>query len=271
MIDSHVHFWRLARGVNAALTPDMAAIYLDLEPAELRPILDRHEIAAAVVVQASETLGENLYMLGLARRFDWIAGVVGWLDPGSASLREEIDTLRLAPKLKGVRPVRYDNRSVAWKAEEGLAEGWAMLAQSGLTLDMLIQNWRELPLLEPLVARHPEARFVLDHCGKPDIAGHAFAEWASHISALARHANLFAKFSGLSQVPDVEAIRPFAEHMLASFGPERLLWASDWPPLELASSYDLWVEQTVTLVSELSAAERQALLHGTAARVYGLD
>ncbi|MDJ0685840.1 MAG: amidohydrolase family protein [Alphaproteobacteria bacterium] len=273
-IDAHVHFWRLARSVNTALTPDMHAIYRDCEPEELTPVLDAAGVDGVVAVQASETLGENLFMAGLAERFDWIVGIVGWLDPGSPALAEEIAALSGIPKMKGVRPVRDDNHTIAWFLDRDLEPGWRMLAHSGLAVDLLVQDWRELPLAAELASRYPEGRFILDHVGKPDIAGGAFQDWACMIGDVAALPNVYCKFSGMmgcaGAEATVETLRPWFDHVVDRFGPQRVLWASDWPPLLLTSDYAKWASLSDALVSARDDLEPAAIFGGTAARVYSL-
>jgi L-fuconolactonase len=146
IIDAHVHFWCLARGDNRALEPWMAPLLRDHEPADLAPELDACGVDWVVVVQAAETLAENLYTLGLAAREPRIAGVVGWVDLASPSLVEEAAALRSTGRLLGFRPVRDDNRSVAWLLDARLTAGLRHLAEAGLVLDVLLQNPDELPL-----------------------------------------------------------------------------------------------------------------------------
>ena len=110
-IDAHIHLWRLARGDNIALSPSMPAIYRDLEPPNLKPRLDAAGVDRVVVVQAAETLAETLFIIGLARKFPWIAGIVAWIEPASPAIGEEVAALAWNPIVKGVRPVRDDNRS----------------------------------------------------------------------------------------------------------------------------------------------------------------
>lgn len=276
IVDAHVHFWRLARGDNTALSPDMTPIFADHEPERLKPLLDACGIDRIVVVQAAETLAENLYTLGLAARFDWIAGVVGWCDPGSASLVEEIAALRSTGRLVGFRPVRDDNRTIAWLLDARLRAGLDAIAGAGLVLDLLVQNPDEIPLATHLAARHPDLRVVLDHCGKPDIAGARFEPWASDVAELAALPNTACKLSGIpNQAPrgaGAEAFRPVAAHVLDRFGPERTLWASDWPPLLLSGTdYAGWWRITEALLADLDEAARAAVLGGTARRIYRLE
>ena len=116
-LDAHVHLWRLARGDNVALNPSMKAIYCDREPADLKPLLDVAGVQRVVVVQAAETLAETLFTTGLARKFPWIAGIIAWLDPASPAIEEEVAALDWIGIVKGVRPVRGDNASIAWMLE----------------------------------------------------------------------------------------------------------------------------------------------------------
>lgn len=273
-IDAHIHFWRLARGDNAALDPGMAAIYRDREPADLKPLLDAAGVDAIVIVQAAETLAETFYTAGLAARHGWIAGVVGWLDPASASVVEELDVLSSLNAVRGVRPVRDDNRSIAWMADEDTTPGWRALERSGLTLDILVQDWRELPVATVLAQTHPGLPVVLDHCAKPDIAGGQFDDWARLIGRFAALPNTACKLSGLLNCarPGAGAgdLRRYAEHVLDSFSPRRVMWASDWPPLDLAASYARWNGMSAELLAGLGAAEREAVLGGTARRFYRL-
>jgi L-fuconolactonase len=273
--DAHVHLWRLARGDNRALSPAMAPIYKDREPNDLAPELAAAGVARVVVVQAAETLAEIFFLLGLARRFPVIAGIVAWADPGSPSIEEEAAALGLQPLIKGVRPVRDDNATIAWMLDARLDRGVRALTEAGLALDVLVQNWREIGLATELARRHPQARIVLDHCGKPDIAGGAFAPWADDIAALAGLPNVACKLSGLMNCAKADAgpadIRPYAAHAIERFGPQRVLWGSDWPPLALASTYARWKQVSDLLLSDLSGDDRAAILGGTAARVYRLD
>lgn len=273
-IDAHIHFWRLARGDNAALSPASAQIYRDREPHDLKPLLDSADIARIVVVEGAETLAENFYTLGLARRFSWIAGVVGWVDPSSPSIVEEIAALSDNPRFKGVRPVRHDNLSIAWMLDRRLEPRWRAIRDARLILEFLVQNPDELQLVTHFVRSHPGMTFVLDHCGKPDIAGGRYETWAADIVELAQHQDVACKFSGLlncaARGAGAAELAPYAQHVLRCFTHDRILWASDWPPLELATTYATWRSVSLGLISGLPSAERAAILGGNAERIYRL-
>jgi L-fuconolactonase len=273
-VDAHIHFWRLARGDNLALSPAMTPIYRDLEPPDLKPHLEAAEIGRIIVVQGAETLAENLYTLGLAARFSWIAGVVGWIQPSSPSIGEEVAALSANPLFKGVRPVRDDNQSIAWMLDRRLEPGWRAVREAGLVLEFLVQNPDELPLVTHFVRTHAEMSVVLDHCAKPDIAAGRYEPWASDISELARHRNVACKFSGLLNCAKSGAsaaeLAPYTRHVLAAFGGDRVIWASDWPPLELAATYAIWRSISIELIAGLAPAEGAAVLGANAERIYRL-
>jgi len=274
IIDAHVHLWRLSRGDNIALDASMTAIYRDREPQDLKPRLEAAGVSRVVVVQAAETLAETLFTVGLARKFAWIAGVVAWVEPGSPAIEEEAAALAWNPIVKGVRPVRDDNRSIAWMLDARLGRGWRALSDNGLSLDILVQNWREIPLSVRLAESLPDLSIVLDHCGKPDIAGGAFDPWATHIDALAALPNVVCKLSGLMNCAGVGAgradVEPYANHVLQAFGANRVMWSSDWSPLDLASDYVTWKRVSDEILAALPSAERDAVMAGVATRVYRL-
>lgn len=275
-IDAHVHLWRLARGDNLALLPSMTKIYGDREPADLRPLLDAAGVERIIVVQAAWTLAESLFTIGLSAHFPWLAGVVGWVDPLSASLKEEISALMLTGRLKGIRPVSSDdNRSIGWMLDARFERCWSLMREAGLVLDFLLQNPDEVPLVTHFARRHDDMPIVLDHCAKPDIVGGRFEPWASDIAELAKSPNVACKFSGLLNcaAPGAGAaeLRPYAAHVLGCFGAERVMWASDWPPLELAADYATWRKVSLALLADLTASERDAILGGNAERIYRLS
>lgn len=274
-IDAHIHFWQLDRGDYSALTPEMPALLRDHLPADLEPELKANGIDAIVVVQAAETVAETRFTLGLARDWPFIAGVVGWVNPAAADLAATLDAFATDPRYKGVRPVRDDNRSMAWLADPALAPGLDALASRGLSLDVLVQDPDELPHVTVIAARHPALSMVLDHCGKPDIARGRFRPWADDIGALAEHRNVVCKLSGLMNCAapgaGADALAAYAGHVLACFGPQRVLWASDWPPLKLAGDYGRWCGLSGALLADLPEADRSAVMGGNAERVYRLS
>jgi L-fuconolactonase len=274
-IDAHVHLWRLSRGDNVALKSTMEPIYEDREPQDLKPLIDAAGIGRVVVVQAAETLAESLFTVGLARKFPWIAGVVAWVELASPAIEEEVGALAWNSIVKGARPVRGDNRSIAWMLDSRLEKGLRTLQDNALSLDILVQNWREIPLATHLAKRWPGLAIVLDHCGKPDIANNVFDPWARHIDDLASLPNVVCKLSGLLNCarPGAGAavVKIYANHVLEAFGPSRVMWASDWPPLDLAADYATWKRISDSMLQRLPSIQRDSVMAETAMRVYRLS
>lgn len=146
-----------------------------------------------------------------------------------------------------------------------------LLGQAGLPFDICMLQ-RQLPLAADLVDACPGTTFVLDHCGVPDIAGGSFADWAARITDLARRPNLHAKVSGITAYGPpgwtAQTLRPYVLHVIESFGPARVVWGSDSPVCTLQSSLPEWVATTHALLAGLTQAERAAILHGNAQRLW---
>ncbi len=271
-IDAHQHFWRRDRGDYTWLTPDLAPIYRDFLPADLAPQLARARVQKTVLVQAAATVAETHFMLELARNHEFIAGVVGWADLERPNAPEVIAELARETHLVGLRPMIQDIPDVNWMLREFLAPAFKSMVQHGLVFDALVKP-PHLPALLVLARRYPDLTIVLDHGAKPPIITDNLAAWKRGITALARNTKMVCKLSGLvTEAGSVhpESLREAVRHLLAEFGPSRLMWGSDWPVCELVCSYDDWVGATDQLLEELGDAEREQIFSGTAKTTYGI-
>lgn len=272
-IDAHQHFWALARGDYGWLTEDLVAIYRDFLPKDLSPMLDAAGIDGTVLVQAAPTVAETEFMLSLADKNPFIKGVVGWVDFENAASIADIDCYMQHSVFVGLRPLIQNIADTNWMLCDDLTPVIEALIARDLTFDALTLP-RHLPNLLKLLARHPEMRVVIDHGSKPLIRDGVTDGWAQDISALANSTNAYCKMSGLvtEAKPDwsIDDLRPYVDHLLNTFGPDRLLWGSDWPVLNLTGDYARWVEVTDQLLSDLSDADRSAILGGNATRAYKL-
>ena len=270
-IDAHQHFWSLARGDYGWLTPEMEPIYRDFLPDDLEPLLTEAGIDGTILVQAAPTVAETEFMLGLARDEPYVRGVVGWVDFEDPGAPDEIARLARQPSLVGLRPMIQDIAEDGWMLGEGLVTAFDALIAADLTFDALTLP-RHLPALRELLARYPNMRTVIDHGSKPLIRDGILDGWDRDMAALASGTTAFCKLSGLVTEAHadwtVDDLRPYVDHLLGTFGPDRLVWGSDWPVCTLASSYGRWVEVTEELLSGLSEDERGAILGGNAARAY---
>jgi L-fuconolactonase len=274
-IDAHQHYWDPARGDYDWLTPDLAALYRVFGPADLAPLRARAGVERTVVVQAAPSVDETRYLLRLAAGEASIAGVVGWVPMLAGGAPALIETLACDPKFKGIRPMLQDLPDDDWIANPALAPAVEALVAHDLAFDALIFT-RHVPALECFAQRFPALRIVIDHGAKPPIrdAGSGWRAWADGIERLARLPQVHCKLSGLATEAAegwTEAtLEPYVEHLLNTFGPQRLMWGSDWPVLNLNGDYLLWHSVASALLAGLGDAARDAVFGANAAAFYRL-
>lgn len=270
-IDSHQHFWRISRGDYSWMSPDLKLLYRDFGPEDLQPLLANHGIDRTILVQAAQTVAETEFMLQLAMTAPFVAGVVGWAEFTDPEAVEIIERLADAPLIVGLRPMVQDIADDDWLVRPDLTPAFRTLIERRLVFDALILP-RHLSRLLEVADRHPELSIVIDHGAKPFIREGVLDPWRADMVAAAARPNIVCKLSGL--VTEAKAdwtvsdLRPYVDHLLELFGPQRLLWGSDWPVVNLAGGYDRWREVTLVLLSSLPEADQAAVLGGNAARVY---
>lgn len=274
IVDAHFHCWQLARGDYGWLTAALAPIHRDIGIEDWQREAQPFGVSAGVLVQAAPTQAETTFLLAQAARHDAVRGVVGWVDLLARDVPERIAHLASTqPKFKGLRPMLQDLDDAAWILQPALAPALDAMAAHGLVFDALVKPLH-LPHLLMLCQRHPCLQVVVDHGAKPDIAGGQWQPWADDLQRLARETTAVCKLSGLlteaGPKPRRGAALRWGAHLLACFGPQRLLWGSDWPVLELAGHYRDWWHETQALLASLADAERAAVLGVNAQRVYRL-
>lgn len=272
-IDSHQHFWQLDRGDYTWLTPELGLIHRDFAPDDLRPILLRHEIDSTIIVQAAPTTSETEFLLDIAHRTDFIKGVVGWVDLAAKEAPGLIGRFSARDHLVGLRPMIQDIPDPDWMLRPELEPAIAEMERSHLRFDALLRPLHLAPF-QTFLRKYPNLPVVVDHGAKPDIRGDGFAAWAPAIAEVAHDERVFCKLSGLVTEAksdwQIDDLRRYIDHLLASFGPGRLMWGSDWPVVNLAGGYDRWMEACQARLSALSGGEQAAIFGGTAARFYGV-
>ena len=272
MIDAHFHLWQLDRGDYGWLTPAMGPIYRDVALSDWRAVSQPCGVHGGVLVQAAPTEAETAFLLAQAEAADDVLGVVGWVDLLAADAPARIEALARRPKLKGLRPMLQDIADPDWMLQPALRPALQAMVRGDLVFDALVQP-RHLPRLLRLATRHPDLAIVIDHGAKPAIPGDAagWARWTEGLAALARETSAVCKLSGLwteaTAVAPVQVLERHARWLLQCFGPQRCLWGSDWPVLELAGRYDAWLAAAQQWVAP---QDRQAVFDDTARRVYGL-
>jgi L-fuconolactonase len=273
IVDAHHHFWRYDPVQYDWIDDEMAVIRRDFLPDDLRNAIQAAGVDAVVSVEARQSLAETDFLLEQARLHAFIAGVVGWVPLVSPTVAADLERLAAHSKLKGVRHV-LQGEPDGYMLRDEFNRGLRALRPHGLAYDILIVE-RQLAQAIELVDRHPEQVFVLDHIAKPRIRAGEMEPWRAQIRELARRPHVSCKLSGLVTEADYrawtpEALQPYVETVIESFGPTRVLFGSDWPVCLVACAYDAWVRLVRAYVARLSADEQRAILGGTATRVYRL-
>jgi L-fuconolactonase len=275
-IDAHQHYWNPARGDYAWMPEGDPVLDRAYGPADLAPALAAHGITHTVLVQAAATVEETEYMLGLADATPHVAAVVGWIDFEKPSDLAHLKRLANHPKFAGVRPMIQDIPDDDWMLRDDVQWAFRAVCDLGLTFDALGFP-RHLGNFRTILTRYPALRFVVDHCMKPQIRTHSeasFRHWADGISRLADR-GAFCKFSALVTEADpgwsVDDLRPYAKHVFAAFGAERVMWGSDWPVVRLRCEYAGWRAAAEQLTAGLTEAQKARIYGGTAREFYGLD
>lgn len=276
-VDAHHHVWDLTVRDQPWITDAMAPIRRDFGMDDLAPLAEAAGITSTVVVQTVPDLAETRELLDLAAATSLIAGVVGWIDL-AGDVSAQLGGLLAAPSgswLVGIRSLVQAEPDADWLLRPAVLDGLREVASRGLTFDLLVRS-DQLTAAAGAASAVPEGRFVLDHLAKPDIAAGAWEPWATQLAELASRDNVTAKVSGLVTEASwsewtVDHLRPYADHVLQSFGPHRLLFGSDWPVCTLAAPYCEVVAAAEALTDGLDAAESEAFLGGNAIAQYGLD
>ncbi len=277
VVDAHQHFWNLDRVNYPWLTPEYGPLYRTYEADELAPQLKRAGIDGTVLVQAADSYKDTEYMLEVADRYRFIAGVVGWvplLRPDEAAAA--LDRFKRHPRFKGIRHLIHVEPDPDWLLQPPVIEGLAVLAEKGMTFDVVAVLPEHLEHVPVIAERIPKLKIVIDHLAKPPIKEKGWEPWASLLARAARHPNVYAKVSGLNTLADpehwtAEDIKPYVDYAVKHFGANRLMFGGDWPVAVLAGDYQKVWEETNRAIGDLGKRDREAVLGGTAVSFYGLE
>ena len=261
--------------------------WLEAAPVQLRRRFDLADFAAAsagsgvaasVLVQALDVLEETEDLLELSSKSPLVAGVVGWVDLAASNVADALSELRERPDgatLVGIRHLVQDEPDPRWLERGEVIRGLRAVADAGLAYDLLVRP-RELPSARAAVDAVENGRFVLDHGGKPEISGGAFEPWSRLVGELASRHHVACKLSGLFTEAGgswtARALAPYVDRLLECFGPERLLFGSDWPVCTAVASYTDVVELTRGLLAErLAPDEIEMVMTANTLEIYRLQ
>lgn len=273
-IDAHQHFWRHDPVRDGWITDEMAVLRRDFLPGELGPLLAANGVDGSVAVQADQSEEETRFLLTLAEGHPFIRGVVGWVDLLAPNLEERLEHFSQWERFRGVRHIAQAE-SDDFLSRPDVARGVGALRTFGLTYDILVYC-RQLPAALELVRGLPEQPFVVDHIAKPLIADGVLEPWATHMREMAGHPNVWCKVSGLVTEASWSDwspadLRPYLDVVFEAFGPERLMFGSDWPVCLLAGSYEEVLVLAERYFGQLTLAERAGVFGENAAAFYGLS
>ena len=276
IVDAHHHLWDPDQREYAWLAGDaLAQIRRRYDTDMLREHTRAAGVDRTVLVQTMSDVDETVDFLATAdANRDLIGGVVGWVDltGGTADALARLRDVPGGDLLVGIRNLAQDEPDPGWLARPDVVDGVRAVAAAGLVYDLLVFP-PQMPAAIELARRLPDARFVLDHAGKPPIARGEVEPWGGLLRDLAGLPNVAVKLSGLVTEADwtqwtVADIRPYADKILSAFGPTRVMFGTDWPVCELAAGYAAVVELADALCAGLSDTERTSVFGGTATEWY---
>ncbi len=274
-IDAHQHFWELGRFEYEWLrAPALHPIRRDFLPADLQPLLRESGVQKSVFVQTQHNMAETRWVLDLAETYEFIAGVVGWVDLAAVDCEDQLLQLQSHPKFVGVRHVTHDEPDDDFIVRPDLLRGLKVLEKHAVPFDLLFFV-RHLPHAAQLAQQLPGLPLVIDHLSKPEIRRQTTEGWEAPFREAARYPNVYVKLSGMITEADWNNwqstdLETYVNIALEAFGPERCMFGSDWPVCQLAGSYRQVHDALAHCLESLSAEHRAAVWGGTAQRFYQL-
>lgn len=272
VIDSHQHYWRYHPQRDAWITDDMNILRRDFLPEDLTRELAAVGVSKCVAVQADQSLEETKFLLSLADKYSFIAGVVGWVDLRSRQLKNDLADLR-HDKLKGFRHIIQGEPDLL--DDPVFIDGVSMLGHHAFTYDLLIY-YSQLDAAARFLSKVADkTSVVIDHLAKPSIRTNEFTAWEKGITVLGQFENVHCKLSGIITEADwsgwnEDQLRRYLDKVFDVFGPSRLMYGSDWPVCLLAGSYRRQWEVVFYYVDNLSESEKALVLGENAKRFYNL-
>jgi L-fuconolactonase len=281
VVDAHQHFWIYGSYQTSWMEVPYAGdrtfqpLRRSFQPDDLRPELKAVGVHCTVTIEAADSPAENEALLANARAHDWIAGAVGWVPLAHpADVERALEARTAEPAFVGVRHLINVEPDPDWIIRPDVLNGLRVLAARGLTFDYVGILPRHLAHVPLVAQRVPHLRIVIDHLGKPPIASRGLEAWSSLLARAARMPNVFAKLSGLDAGDadhwSAADIAPYVDRALELFGPERLMFGSDWPVANLRGGYSKVWRETKLALAGLTRDERDRILGGTAIEFYRL-
>jgi L-fuconolactonase len=272
-LDAHIHLWRERDGEDFWMRRKIPALDRDFTEDDLRANRARCRVGGAIAVQAMHNIAESRRLLAAAGRSDQLPGVVAWCDLFDPALEAVLADYARAPKFVGVRPLPPDTFGGDWIADPRSRRAFQVFEAHDISVDVLVRV-EDLGRARGFLRDFSGLRIVLNHGGRPAVMTGQLEPWRTEIRAFARETSAAVKCSGLVERAGVEwtraSVRPYVETLIDAFGPERVMFATNWPVSTISSRYDLWVESLTGILDDLrlAPADRDAVMAGTAASHY---
>lgn len=279
IIDSHLHVWSLKKGFYQWPNESIPELFRDFEISDALTELNSNNVDSAILVQAADNADETRHLISVGNMSDRVSGIVGWVpleDP--VQTKTLILEYKQSSKFVGVRTLIHTLPDPSWITSPKVSSGLEILEKEGLSFDFVSSHPEPLAQIPPICERHPQLKIVIDHLGKPPVGGSrsAYINWSNLIRESSKYPNTYAKLSGLySSVGELDTwtiseIRPFINEALDCFGPERLMWGSDWPVSNIAGGYKRAIESITTVIEEDFPNYTSKILGENATQIYKL-
>lgn len=273
-IDAHQHFWMYDEVRDTWITDDMAVIQKNFLPEDLKPLLAQNSIDGTVIVQSDQSKDENIFQLANALKHHFVKGVVGWIDLEAEDLRDQLDYYQEFRKLKGFRHILQGEKQRDFMLRPKFKQGIGTLKEFGYTYDILIYPDQLAHTLE-FVKAFPDQPFIIDHLAKPYIKDKKIDEWKKAMNDISSFENVFCKVSGMMTEArwkqwNYDDFVPYLDAVADSFGPQRLLFGSDWPVCLVAASYEQVIGLVERYFSTFSKDEQEMIFGKNALSFYNL-
>lgn len=274
IIDAHMHFWTYEPDQYAWIDDSMRSLQKDFWPENIAATLQDNGVDGVIAVQACQTEADTEFLNQLAEKNDFIRGVVGWVDLRSNNLQERLDYFSKFRKVKGFRHV-VQGEPPGFLLRDEFVRGIETLLDNNFTYDILVYH-HQLDDVIGFLEILPGKKFIIDHCAKPDIAGGELDKWSDKIWAVAEHQLVHCKVSGLLTEAkwndwDKETIYLYLDLIFEAFGPDRIMFGSDWPVMSLSGSYSQWKNMVQEFVKENCPESEADIFGNNAIKFYNLE
>jgi L-fucono-1,5-lactonase len=274
IIDTHQHFWKYNNEDFGWINDDMSVIKRDFLPADLYPILQKNNVEGCVAIQVNQTEEENNFFLNLADEFDFIKGVVGWVDLMADDIEDKLSYWHQYKKIKGFRHILQGEKDRAFMLKPAFKDGINCLSKYNFTYDILIYPDQLIYALA-LAVRFPNQKFVIDHIAKPYIKSGEIEQWKKDIEAFKICQNVYCKISGMVTEANwndhsLQTFTPYLDVITETFGTKKIMFGSDWPVCLVAASYNEVLQIAKDYFSSFSLSEQEDIFSNNTIGFYNL-